>query len=95
MRMSEAGNQGSVLPFLPGHLAPLSCQLVKQHLVSECREISEKTPHSMLSYMLFSTMLCVCVRCPGPAPRDQPAGSQCRTVSEKYFTTVKPKISTP
>lgn len=34
LRVSEAGNQDWVLPFLPGLLVPLSCQPVKQHSVS-------------------------------------------------------------
>jgi len=34
VQMLQAGNQGLVLPCLPGHLVSLSCQLVKQCMVS-------------------------------------------------------------
>lgn len=57
--------------------------------------MSEKTPHSVFSHMPFSRTVCARVGCPGPAPRDQPAGSQCRAVSEKCLTTLEPKISAP
>lgn len=59
MQVPQAGNQGLVLLCLPGQLVSLSCQLIKQHLVSanaaklEKKKMHLKNACSMLSYMLF------------------------------------------
>lgn len=65
MQMPQAGNQGLVLPCLPGLLVPLSCQLVKHHLVSvNAVKIEKKkqaqTSQHVVRHAVLKNCVCVC-----------------------------------
>lgn len=92
-----------VLPCIPGYLlqVALSCQLVRQHLLSvnslkleKNIKIKHTNPYPSCSSQEFS----VCVKCREPAvgfcPR-QPAGCQCCAVSIQYLIITKPTINKP